>query len=195
MLRVFFSLALLWVPLAGCGDDGGSDPAPDADAAGGAGAPMSAGDMPADTVRGTPQEDPPSGDVPPANPIDGVLDGFGIEMGCDFLGSPFGHRGTAIIRGTGTLPDGLDPDYQLNLMLGAGGVQVGVLGENVFDIVSVCDTPTFKYQITSVEAGTYDLYVEVLDPNDDAATVYESMGDTSVTVADGETVEQDVRFD
>jgi len=131
------------------------------------------------------------------DPSADLLDLFGIQMGCDFVGSPFGHAGTATIRGTGTLPDGLDRGYQLNLMIGADGLQSGVLGENLFDIVSVCETPTFGYEITMVDAGQWSLYVEVLDPNqpdDNLATVYEAEGDTTITVADGETVEQDVSF-
>jgi hypothetical protein len=74
-------------------------------------------------------------------------------------------------------------------------VSYGVLGENLFDVVSVCDSPTFLYEITMVDAGSYELYLEVLDPNADAAVVYESAGDAPVSVTDGAIIEQDVRFD
>ena len=130
-----------------------------------------------------------------ANPI---LDTFGIKSSCNVSGSPFSQTGSATIRGTGTLPAGLAPGNQLNMMIGSGGVQYGVLGENLFDITTICDSTTFDFEITKVEAGQWTLQIEVLDPDqpDDAlATVYSAEGDVTITVADGETVKQDERFD
>jgi len=133
-----------------------------------------------------------------AGEVDPILDAFGIKTSCAVSGSPFGHAGSATIRGKGTLPAGLVPGDQLNMMIGNGGVQYGVLGENLFDFTKICDATTFDFEITKVEAGQWTLQIEVLDPDqpdDVLATVYEAKGDVTITVADGETVEQDVRFD
>jgi len=187
MSRAAFSIVLALVLLA-CGDDDGGDPQT-ADTATSDGA-TSDGD-------GATTSDGSAGDGSVADPTAGLLDVFGISMGCDVAGSPFSQTGTGIIRGTGTLPADIELDLQLNLMIGAGGARYGVLAENIFDITSVCDI-TFNYEITLVQAGEWQLYVEIRDPSepdDELSVVYEAEGDVSISIADGETVEQDLSFE
>jgi hypothetical protein len=196
-MRTLLFLAVLHAATA-CGDSGAASPSTANGGATQSGAGGAAGEAGASGGAAGASGGAAGAAGGAAGEVDPLLGAFGIKTGCDVSGSPFGHAGSATIRGKGTLPAGLVPGDQLNMMIGNGGVQYGVLGENLFDITTICDSTTFDFEITKVEAGQWTLQIEVLDPDqpDDAlASVYEAKGDVTITVADGETVEQDVRFD
>ena len=125
----------------------------------------------------------------------GSASGFGS---CKVSGAPFGHMGSAVMRGTGTLPT-LRNELSLQLLLEAPpGTKVGVLSHNLFEFQKTCGTE-FPFEVTGVDAGTYTVWVEVRDPDladvkDDSDIVYASEADRQVTLADGETVEVDLDF-
>lgn len=121
--------------------------------------------------------------------------GFGT---CDLSGSPFGHEGTATIRGTGTLPP-LEKGLSLQLLLEAPvGFKVGVLAQNLFTFQKTCDAE-FPFEVTKVEAGTYTVWVEARDTEladamNDEDLVYEADADKEVTVTDGQVLDIDLDF-
>lgn len=126
---------------------------------------------------------------------DGLAGGFGT---CEVSGTPFGHQGTAVIRGTGLLPS-LRDDLSIQLLLEAPpGFKVGVLPQNLFEFQRTCGED-FPFEVTNVDVGTYTVWVEVRDPEladatNDEDLVYSSDANPQVTVADGQVLEMDLDF-
>lgn len=116
-----------------------------------------------------------------------------VGCGCDeplLEGSPFGYTGTATIEGTATIPASVGEDLQPQFLVQKAGElgRIGVIPDNLFSSQPSTCGSTLRFTITKVEAGDYDLFLEVTDPDNEFETVYEGQADTMVTVADGETV-------
>jgi hypothetical protein len=118
-------------------------------------------------------------------------------QGCDaptIEGTPFGSKGTAVLRGTGTLPDGIPNGLQLEILVHQGSASYGVLPDNLFAPDSVCGK-TVHYVVKSLAAGTYTLEYDVFDPKDTKVqAVYQGTATEPFTIADGETKSVDTTF-
>jgi hypothetical protein len=109
-------------------------------------------------------------------------------------GSPFVSSGTGSVHGTGTLPAGLPDGYQLELLVSTQNSSIGVLPADIFAQSNTCGR-SFKYTITQVDAGTYNLTYNLYAPNSTSTDpAYMGSSTNQFTVSDGQTVEFDPTF-
>jgi hypothetical protein len=126
---------------------------------------------------------------------DGGSGGNGACTAPVLSGSPFGSTGTASIKGTGTLPDGIPNGLELQLLLDQGNASVGVLPDDLFNSNDRVCGKTFQYDVHKFAAGTYTLTFEVTDPNsNDFTTLFAGTAPASFTVTDGQVLMQDTTF-
>jgi hypothetical protein len=131
-------------------------------------------------------------------------DDAAADCGADIQGSVYSFdEGTATLSGTVTLPPGTADGLTINLMvaednsLGNYGVIPSFLG-NIFGGESdgcmadwETDGPTFTYQITLLNAGSYHLHLKLVDGETD---VYDQTAEATIVVADGDALTHDEAF-
>ena len=134
----------------------------------------------------------------------GTGDGASADCGADVQGTVFSYdEGTATLGGTITLPAGTADGLTINLMVseesgfGNYGVVPGFLGGLFGGDSTGCLTewktngPTFTYEITDLNAGSYQLHLKLVDGETD---VYDQTSETTIVVADGDVLTHDETF-
>ena len=126
------------------------------------------------------------------------------DCGADIQGSVFSFdEGTATLSGTITLPPGTADGLTINLMvaeensLGNYGVVPAFLGGMFGGESDGClsewktDGPTFTYEITTLNAGSYNLHLKLVDGETD---VYDQTSEATIVVADDDVLTHDEAF-
>lgn len=109
-------------------------------------------------------------------------------------GSPFISSGTGTVHGSGMLPAGLPDGYELELLVSTSNSSIGVLPSDLFAPSNTCGRE-FKYTISQVDAGTYNLTYDLFAPNSTSTDpAYTGTSTNQFTVADGQNVEFDPTF-
>ncbi|MGB0591861.1 MAG: hypothetical protein ACPGU1_19450 [Myxococcota bacterium] len=130
--------------------------------------------------------------------------GASADCGADIQGSVYSFdEGTATLSGTITLPPGTADGLTINLMvaeensLGNYGVVPAFLGGMFGGESDGClsewktDGPTFTYEITDLNAGSYQLHLKLVDGETD---VYDQTSETTIVVADDDVLTHDEAF-
>jgi hypothetical protein len=125
------------------------------------------------------------------------------DCGADVQGSVYTFdEGSATVTGTVTLPPSAEDGWTINLMVmeEGGSAKYGVVPDfsSAFGgEIDACPAdwathgPTFTYEITLLNAGSYQLHLKLKDDDDE---VYDQTAEAVITVTDGAQMTHDEVF-